>query len=65
MAPPQAAWESGRAPCLPETGAPGIFACGDVRNSPVKRVAAPIGKSSMAIAFVQYLKAVDARVAAR
>ena len=36
---------------------PGIFACGDVRFSPVKRVAAAVGEGSMAIAFVhQYLR---------
>ena len=36
---------------------PGIFACGDVRFAPVKRVAAAVGEGSMAIAFVhQYLK---------
>jgi thioredoxin reductase (NADPH) len=36
---------------------PGIFACGDVRASPVKRVAAAVGEGSMAIAFVhQYLR---------
>ena len=36
---------------------PGIFACGDVRFGPVKRVAAAVGEGSMAIAFVhQYLK---------
>jgi thioredoxin reductase (NADPH) len=35
---------------------PGIFACGDVRLGPVKRVAARSAKGSMAIAFVhQYL----------
>ena len=35
---------------------PGIFACGDVRFSPVKRVASAVGEGSMAIAFVhQYL----------
>ena len=39
---------------------PGIFACGDVRSGPVKRVAAAVGEGSMCIAFVhQYLK--DAR----
>ena len=38
------------------TSVPGIFACGDVRFSPVKRVAAAVGEGSMAIAFVhQYL----------
>ena len=36
---------------------PGIFACGDVRFSPVKRVAAAVGEGSMAIAFVhQFLR---------
>jgi thioredoxin reductase (NADPH) len=36
---------------------PGIFACGDVRSGPVKRVAAAVGEGSMCIAFVhQYLK---------
>ena len=41
---------------------PGIFACGDVRSGPVKRVAAAVGEGSMCIAFVhQYLKdALDA-----
>ena len=40
---------------------PGIFACGDVRFGPVKRVAAAVGEGSMAIAFVhQYLKDADA-----
>ena len=39
---------------------PGIFACGDVRSSPVKRVAAAVGEGSMAIAFVhQYLREQD------
>ncbi len=46
-----------RDPFLLETSVPGIFACGDVRFSPVKRVAAAVGEGSMAIAFVhQYLK---------
>ena len=46
-----------RDPYLLETSVPGIFACGDVRFSPVKRVAAAVGEGSMAIAFVhQYLK---------
>ena len=45
-----------RDPYLLETSVPGIFACGDVRFSPVKRVAAAVGEGSMAIAFVhQYL----------
>jgi thioredoxin reductase (NADPH) len=50
-------WELERDPYLLETSVPGIFACGDVRYSPVKRVAAAVGEGSMAIAFVhQYLK---------
>jgi thioredoxin reductase (NADPH) len=50
-------WELDRDPYLLETSVPGIFACGDVRFSPVKRVAAAVGEGSMAIAFVhQYLK---------
>jgi thioredoxin reductase (NADPH) len=50
-------WELDRDPYLLETSAPGIFACGDVRLSPVKRVAAAVGEGSMAIAFVhQYLR---------
>jgi len=40
---------------------PGVFACGDVRFGPVKRVAAAVGEGSMAIAFVhQYLREVAA-----
>ena len=36
---------------------PGVFACGDVRLSPVKRVASAVGEGSMAIAFVhKYLQ---------
>ena len=50
-------WQLERDPYLLETSVPGIFACGDVRFSPVKRVAAAVGEGSMAIAFVhQYLK---------
>jgi thioredoxin reductase (NADPH) len=50
-------WQLERDPYLLETSAPGIFACGDVRFSPVKRVAAAVGEGSMAIAFVhQYLR---------
>jgi thioredoxin reductase (NADPH) len=49
-------WSSSRDPYLLETSAPGIFACGDVRLSPIKRVASAVGEGSMAIAFVhQYL----------
>jgi thioredoxin reductase (NADPH) len=51
------AWGLERDPYLLETSIPGIFACGDVRSGPVKRVAAAVGEGSMAIAFVhEYLK---------
>jgi thioredoxin reductase (NADPH) len=50
-----------RDPYLLETSIPGIFACGDVRLSPVKRCAAAVGEGSMAIAFVhQHLKTLEA-----
>ena len=50
-------WALERDPYLLETSVPGIFACGDVRFSPVKRVAAAVGEGSMAIAFVhQYFR---------
>jgi thioredoxin reductase (NADPH) len=45
-------WALQRDPYLLETSLPGVFACGDVRSSPVKRVAAAVGDGSMAIAFV-------------
>jgi thioredoxin reductase (NADPH) len=54
-------WELERDPYLLETSVPGIFACGDVRFGPVKRVAAAVGEGSMAIAFVhQFLREVEA-----
>jgi thioredoxin reductase len=46
-------WRQDRDPYLLETSVPGIFACGDVRSSPVKRVAAAVGEGSMAVAFIQ------------
>jgi thioredoxin reductase (NADPH) len=50
-------WSHDRDPYLLETSVPGIFACGDVRFGPVKRVASAVGEGSMAIAFVhQYLQ---------
>jgi len=53
-------WNLDRDPYLLETSVPGVFACGDVRRSPVKRVAAAVGEGSMAIAFVhQYLRDSD------
>jgi thioredoxin reductase (NADPH) len=54
-------WREARDPYLLETSVPGIFACGDVRSGPVKRVAAAVGEGSMCIAFVhQYLKDAEA-----
>lgn len=47
-----ARWSHDRDPNLLETSVPGIFACGDVRASKVKRVAAAVGEGSMTIAFV-------------
>lgn len=56
-------WELDRDPYLLETSVPGIFACGDVRFGPVKRVASAVGEGSMAIAFVhQYLKESETRL---
>jgi thioredoxin reductase (NADPH) len=56
-------WALERDPYLLETSVPGIFASGDVRSGPVKRVAAAVGEGSMAIALVhQYLR--DASVQA-
>ena len=50
-------WHLERDRYLLETSVPGIFACGDVRSGPVKRVASAVGEGSMAIAFVhQYLR---------
>ena len=58
-------WTLDRDPYLLETSVPGIFACGDVRSGPVKRVAAAVGEGSMAIAFVhQYLSQVESAAAA-
>ncbi len=60
------AWKLERDPYLLETSVPGIFACGDVRSGPVKRVAAAVGEGSMAIAFVhQYMKDGETGLAAQ
>jgi len=50
-------WSHDRDPYLLESSVAGVFACGDVRLSPVKRVASAVGEGSMAIAFVhKYLQ---------
>jgi thioredoxin reductase (NADPH) len=55
-------WVMNRDPYLLETSVPGVFAAGDVRASPVKRVASAVGEGSMAIAFVhQYLREAETR----
>ena len=58
-------WSHTREPFLLESSLPGVFACGDVRLSPIKRVAAAVGEGSMAIAFVHQYLARDGVEAAR
>ena len=59
-------WPLERDPDLLETSVPAIFASGDVRSGPVKRVAAAVGEGSMAIAFVhQYLRETEGVAPAR
>jgi thioredoxin reductase (NADPH) len=50
--PRSGAWKEERDPFLLETSVPGIFAYGDVRLSPVERVASAVGEGPMAIHFV-------------
>jgi thioredoxin reductase (NADPH) len=47
-----AKWPLLRAPFLPETSLPGVFAVGDVRAGNLKRVAAAVGEGSIAASFV-------------
>jgi thioredoxin reductase (NADPH) len=54
-------WSHDRDPYLLESSVPGVFACGDVRLSPVKRVASAVGEGSMAIAFAHKFLQSDAR----
>jgi thioredoxin reductase (NADPH) len=54
-------WSHTRDPYLLESSVPGVFACGDVRLSPVKRVASAVGEGSMAIAFAHKYLQYDAR----
>jgi thioredoxin reductase (NADPH) len=56
-------WSLERDPYLLEASLPGLFACGDVRLSPVKRVAAAVGEGSMAIALVHQFLRQDAQSA--
>ena len=58
-------WSHTRDPFLLESSVPGVFACGDVRLSPIKRVAAAVGEGSMAIAFVHQYLAREGLVARR
>jgi len=58
-------WSAERDPYLLETSVPGVFACGDVRLSPVKRVASAVGEGSMAIAFIHQYLANEAHAAHR
>jgi thioredoxin reductase (NADPH) len=61
-----ARWDLERDPYLLETSVPGVFACGDVRSGPVKRVAAAVGEGSMAVAFIhQYLREEEVRPISR
>lgn len=54
-------WSRDRDPYLLETSVPGVFACGDVRLSPVKRVASAVGEGSMAIALIHQYLALEGR----
>lgn len=54
-------WSHNRDPYLLESSVPGVFACGDVRLSPVKRVASAVGEGSMAIAFAHKYLQYDVR----
>ncbi|MBX9964190.1 MAG: FAD-dependent oxidoreductase [Burkholderiales bacterium] len=54
-------WSHKRDPYLLETSVPGVFACGDVRLSPVKRVASAVGEGSMAIALIHQYLALEGR----
>ena len=53
---------SGRAALPLETSLPGVFAVGDVRHGPIKRVAAAVGDGSVSIGFVHQYLAAAARV---
>ncbi len=48
----RAHWPLQRAPYLPETTLPGVFAVGDVRAGNIKRVASAVGEGSICVQFV-------------
>ena len=51
-------WPLQRAPLVLETSMPGVFAAGDVRHQPVKRVATAIGEGALAVQLLhEYLQA--------
>jgi hypothetical protein len=57
---PLAGWPVERPPPLLEASMPGVFAAGNVRHRPVKRVASATGKGATAIQLPhQYLQALD------
>ena len=45
-------WPLKRPPMLLETSVPGVFAAGDVRHGPVKRVASAVGEGSITIPLI-------------
>ena len=55
-------WPLQRPPLLLETSMPGVFAAGDVRHQPVKRVATAIGEGALTVQLLhQYLQAEQGR----
>ena len=49
---PAAGWTPLRPPPPWETSLPGVFAAGDLRHGPVKRVASAVGEGSISVSFV-------------
>lgn len=54
-------WPLERTPMLLETGMPGVFAAGDVRQGSMNRVAAAVGEGSIAVRLVHDLLALSFR----
>jgi thioredoxin reductase (NADPH) len=46
-------WKLERAPYLPETSVPGIFASGDVRSSALTGISSAVGEGALAVRFVR------------